>query len=41
MAGFIDGFAQVREGATDADYIQGFLAADAFRQRRPDLVEGE
>ena len=39
IAGFNDGFAQVREGATAADYIQGFLAAEAFRQRSPDLFE--
>ena len=41
IAGFIDGFAQVQEGAADADYLQGFLAAQAFRQHCPDLVEGE
>jgi hypothetical protein len=34
VSGFLDGFAQEPESSTDAEYIQGFLAAEQLRTAR-------
>jgi hypothetical protein len=39
LNGFIDGFAQGEAKDSDSDYLRGFLAADALRQRCPELFE--
>lgn len=39
IVGFCDGFANAGEAYTDQDYIQGYLAAEELRQRRPGLVK--
>src|SRR5207247_1141841 len=35
MQGFLDGFAGQGEASADADYLQGYLAAEGLRQRHP------
>jgi hypothetical protein len=34
VCGFLDGFAQGPESSTDAEYVQGFLAAEQLRTAR-------
>jgi len=34
VSGFLDGFAQEPESSTDAEYVQGFLAAEQLRTAR-------
>ncbi len=34
VSGFLDGFTQEPESSTDAEYVQGFLAADQLRTAR-------
>jgi hypothetical protein len=34
VSGFLDGFAQGPESSTDAEYVQGFLAAEQLRTAR-------
>jgi hypothetical protein len=34
VSGFLDGFAQEPESSTDAEYVQGYLAAEELRTAR-------
>jgi hypothetical protein len=39
VEGFIDGFVEAGESSTNHDYVQGYLAAEELRQRRPRLCQ--